>query len=156
MGRKNDQKWLGVEKRKEGQKGQIMAGSSEKYFYPDNGIMQRVYSTGFRSMIAWKEAKILAASIFRITAGFPQDERYRLTDQLRRASNSVMANLAEGSAMPTKDHRNAYYARARGSTIEIDNFCELCHEIGLLNTEQSSMLIDHCARLSYLITRLMK
>ena len=49
----------------------------------------------FRNLIAYKKAFEQACSIFEITIGFPTEEKYSLTDQIRRSSRSVCANLAE-------------------------------------------------------------
>lgn len=58
--------------------------------------------------------------------------------------------------MRSQAHRNAYYQRARGSTVEVDNFIDLSAELGLVSEEDATACIDHCARLSYLLTRLMQ
>ena len=49
----------------------------------------------FRDLLAYKKAFEQARSIFEITIGFPPAEKYSLTDQIRRSSRSVCANLAE-------------------------------------------------------------
>ena len=51
--------------------------------------------TDFRDLMAYKKAFELAATIFEITQNFPKEEKYSLTDQIRRSSRSVCANLAE-------------------------------------------------------------
>jgi four helix bundle protein len=116
--------------------------------------MQRRLDRGFRGLIVWQEAKILTKKVYELTKKFPKDELFGLTSQLRRASSSIMANLAEGSAMPTKAHRDAYYVRARASTVEVDNFAELTFELGYLTKEEFDDLSDHCARIVHLVTRL--
>lgn len=50
----------------------------------------------FRELMAYQKAFELAMDIFRITKGFPKEERYSLTDQIGRSSRSVCANLGEG------------------------------------------------------------
>ena len=50
----------------------------------------------FRKLEVWQKAQWPAASIYRLTGGFPTVERYGLTSQMRRAAVSVSANLAEG------------------------------------------------------------
>jgi len=118
--------------------------------------MQRKLDTGFRRLIVWQEAKKLTIKIYVLTKKFPSEEQFHLVSQLRRASSSIMANIAEGSAMPTKSHRNAYYVRARGSVVEVDNFTELCKDLDLFSEKEALDITDHCARLSYLLTQLIK
>ena len=112
--------------------------------------------SGFRSLIVWKEAKALALKIYQSTKKFPQYEQFHLTLQLRRAATSAMTNLAEGSAMTTRAHRNSYYTRAKGSVVEVDNFTELVHDLRYISTEEYDDIVSHCARLAYLIEQLKK
>jgi len=116
--------------------------------------MKRRFTKGFRELIAWREAKALTLNVYRLTSNFPKEEIFGVTNQLRRASSSIMANLAEGSAMPTKAHRDSYYFRARASTTEVDNFSELAFALRYITEEEFDDLSDHCARIVSLITRL--
>jgi four helix bundle protein len=118
--------------------------------------MKRKLDTGFRRLIVWQEAKKLTVKLYKLTQSFPSEERFHLVSQLRRTSSSIMANIAEGSAMPTQSHRHAFYARARGSVVEVDNFAELCKDLQLFSEEEAEDIMDHCARLSYLLTQLLK
>ena len=56
----------------------------------------------FESLYIWNDAVLFVSNIYRITSSFPADEKYGLTSQLRRASVSVSANIAEGSAAQSK------------------------------------------------------
>ncbi|CAN5554237.1 four helix bundle protein [soil metagenome] len=73
----------------------------------------------FEDLEAWKLARSLRNEIFILTKKFPPEEKYRLTDQLVRASRSISANIAEGyGRYHFKD--NAKFCRiARGSLIEV-------------------------------------
>jgi len=92
----------------------------------------RKYSHGFRKLRAWQEAHSLAIDLHQWTKGLPQEERYRLTDQIRRASRSVSALIAEGSCMLTQKHQCTYYMRAHGSVGELDNHLEFAHDVRLM------------------------
>lgn len=116
--------------------------------------MHREKEFGFRSLIVWKEAKALAIKVYRLTKQFPKEELFGITSQMRRAASSITANIAEGSAMPTKAHRIAFYVRARGSAVEVDNFAELAFDLQYLTKEEFNDLLDHCARVTHLTTRL--
>lgn len=54
--------------------------------------------SGFRDLIVYQKAYKLAMEIFELTKSFPREERYSLTDQIRRSSRSVTSNLAEAWA----------------------------------------------------------
>jgi four helix bundle protein len=117
-------------------------------------ITKKKHRGGYRTLIAWQEAKQLAVKVYDLTEEFPSEERYHLVQQMRRAATSIMANLAEGSAMPTKVHRNAFYARARGSAIELDSFVELCLSLRLVQQVQCEDFTSHISRITFLITKL--
>ena len=57
--------------------------------------MEGKEQAGFRGLIVYQKAFDLAMEIFQVTKNFPAEERYSLTDQIRRSSRSVCANLAE-------------------------------------------------------------
>ncbi|GAB4006956.1 hypothetical protein GCM10028808_09870 [Spirosoma migulaei] len=58
--------------------------------------MERENSSGFEELIVWQEARKFRQTIDLLVKSFPGDERYRLADQLIRASRSISANIAEG------------------------------------------------------------
>ena len=73
----------------------------------------------FEDLIAWQEAHRLTILIYEITAGFPQNEKFNLTSQVRRAVVSVESCIAEGfGRFHYKDRLNFYYD-ARGSLNEV-------------------------------------
>lgn len=53
-------------------------------------------SKGFKSLIVYQKAYKLAMEIFEVSKTFPKEEKYSLTDQIRRSSRSVCSNIAEG------------------------------------------------------------
>jgi len=58
---------------------------------------EKYYEYGFEKLEVWKQARELNRSIYTFTADFPQEEKFGLTSQIRRASVSVSSNIAEGS-----------------------------------------------------------
>ncbi len=59
----------------------------------------------FETLEAWKMARNLRKEIARLVKAFPQEEKFRLTDQMIRASRSITANIAEGHG---RYHQNGY------------------------------------------------
>ncbi|MDI7269256.1 MAG: four helix bundle protein [Myxococcota bacterium] len=104
----------------------------------------------FTDLKLWQEGHALTLEIYRLPAGFPADERYGLTSQLRRAAASVPANIAEGS----KRHTQAEYARflniAEGSLAEAESFLILARDLGYIDVAATAPLsgkIDQLARM---------
>ena len=85
----------------------------------------------------FQQSKKLALECYRVTKDFPNEERFAIVQQIRRAALSVHLNIAEGSSRKSELERKRYYEIARGSVIEIDAAIGLAHE---LNYVQSSTL----------------
>jgi four helix bundle protein len=86
-----------------------------------------------RNLEVWKRAIALAEQIYKITKSFPADERFALTDQIRRAVISVPSNIAEGSGRQTpKDFAN-FLSIARGSLAEIDAQLVVAQRLGYVS-----------------------
>lgn len=76
----------------------------------------------YRELDAWKEARKMTKEIYIITKKFPDDEKFCLTQQMRRAAVSVPANIAEGVGRNhTKDTIQFLYI-SRGSLYELETY----------------------------------
>ncbi|MDO8469141.1 MAG: four helix bundle protein [Candidatus Peribacter sp.] len=112
------------------------------------------FQKGFRRLLAWQEAHKLTLGIYRTTTSFPQEERFGITSQLRRAASSIAAQITEGSRMESPKHRQLYYNRAYASAAEVDYFLELSHDLHYLTDEQYNALLDSVNRASFLVHKL--
>jgi four helix bundle protein len=74
----------------------------------------------FRDLTVWQRAIELTLAIYKLTAAFPDSERFGLTNQLRRASVSVASNIAEGYGRSTKGEYIQFLGHARGSVSEVE------------------------------------
>jgi four helix bundle protein len=74
----------------------------------------------FRELTVWQRAFQLTLTIYKLTATFPDAERFGLTNQLRRAAVSVVSNIAEGSGRSTKGEYVQFLGHARGSVYEVE------------------------------------
>lgn len=81
-------------------------------------------------------ARELVTFIYTVTAGFPKEEQYLLTNQLRRAAVSVCSNLAEGSSRISKTEKKRFYEIARASLVEIDTQIEIAVDLGYIKPAQ--------------------
>lgn len=77
----------------------------------------------------------LTVEIYRVTKAFPKDELYGRTSQLRRASSSIAANIAEGKGRRTDKEFQHFLVTARGSLMELDTHLELAVRINYLTPE---------------------
>lgn len=77
----------------------------------------------FETLEVYQKSRILVSDVYRLQRTFPQEERYALGDQVRRASTSITANLAEGSGRQSLKEKIHFVEISFGSLMEV--FCEL-------------------------------
>ena len=87
----------------------------------------------------WQEAMELVKQIYQLTAGFPNDERYGLTSQMRRSSISIASNIAEGAGRSSKREMIQFLMIARGSLAELETQLLLAKELDLCSS--NSMIL---------------
>lgn len=73
----------------------------------------------FENLTVWKEALVLAEKCYKITRLYPNKENNGLSDQLRRASTSILLNIAEGSGAESDKEFARYLYLARKSLYEV-------------------------------------
>lgn len=95
---------------------------------------------GFRKLIVWQRAHELTLLIYQLTEEFPKSEVYGLTSQLRRASASVAANIAEGYALGSSAQFLRQLRIAQGSLAEVEYFLILAQELTYLSKEKAKKL----------------
>ena len=87
----------------------------------------------FRQLDVWRKAHELTLEVYRLTANFPNQERYGLTSQLQRASASIGANLAEGCGRETDADFKRFVQMACGSACEVEYHLLLAMDLSLIN-----------------------
>ena len=87
----------------------------------------------FEDLDVFKRALDLMTDVYRVTKLFPGDERFGLTQQLRRASISVVRNLAEGQGRLTNGEWRQFLSQARGSLFEIQAQLIASHRLEFLD-----------------------
>ena len=101
-------------------------------------------SGSHRTVLAWQMGMALVTEIYRETAGFPADERFGLTTQLRRAAVSVPSNIAEGKGRDSKKEYVQFLYRARGSLLEVETQLEIAHNLAFTSDVRFAEL---CSRI---------
>ena len=94
----------------------------------------------YRHLTVWKRAHALALSLYRVTRGFPGEERYGLAAQLRRAAISVVSNIAEGSGRQSDKEQIRFLRIARGSIQEVESQLLLSRDLGYIAKDVWSAL----------------
>ncbi len=90
----------------------------------------------FKELLVWQQAHLLTLEVYRVTQRFPQEERFALSSQLRRAVVSVESNIAEGSARNTSRDFLQFLFVARGSLAEVEVQLLIARDLGYISDEE--------------------
>ncbi len=104
----------------------------------------------YRDLIAWQRGMDLACEVYRLTAGFPREELYGLTRQLRAAAVSVPSNISEGQARGQREFRH-YLAIALGSLQELETQLLLAERLTLVDPEHVKPVMELAGEVGRLI-----
>ena len=96
----------------------------------------------FRDLQVWHKAHQLTLCASHVTAGFPREEIYGLTSQIRRCAASVAANLAEGCGKRGNAEFQRFLNIATGSASELEYHFLLAHDLGFLSDTEYRQLDD--------------
>lgn len=110
----------------------------------------------FEKLIAWQSARELAKNTYMITRNFPKDEQFGMTNQMRRAANSVAANIAEGFSRQTIADKSHFYAMALGSLTELFSFFYTALNIEYISQEIKDDIFRIGIKTHKLLTGLIK
>lgn len=110
----------------------------------------------FTGLKAWQEAHGLVVKIYEMTKGFPREEQFGLTNQIRRASVSISSNLAEGFSKKSKKEKTQFYSTALASLTEVQNQMLIARDVGYIANELFQKHAQQTVTVSKLINGLMK
>lgn len=116
--------------------------------------MNHIY--GFEKLAVWQEVRIFVKSIYIMTKSFPQEEKYGLTDQLRRAAVSVSSNIAEGSNRKSSKDQSHFYQISYSSLMEVLSQLIISFDLRYISEEEYESKRNSIEKLSYLLNQLNK
>ena len=96
----------------------------------------------FRSIKAWQLAGELVVVVYEATKSFPDEERYGLVAQMRRAAISIAANIAEGATRNSPKEYAQFLSVAKGSAAELECYLHLSRRLGYLTEERYHTLLQ--------------
>jgi four helix bundle protein len=106
----------------------------------------------FHDLMAYKKARELSLEIFEVTKTFPREEVFSLTDQIRRSSRSVGAQIAEAWAKRRYErHFVSKLTDADAEQQETQHWLEIAADCGYLVPSQAGLLIEKCAEIGRLL-----
>ena len=103
---------------------------------------------------AWIKAIELVVDVYKRTEQFPNEERYGLTSQMRRAAVSIPANIAEGAGRHSEKEFGYFLSNSQGSASELETELTIAFKLGYIDEATFSQLIAQLERIGRLITGL--
>jgi four helix bundle protein len=108
----------------------------------------------FRNLKIWQRSHQLVLDLYKLTTGFPKDERFGLTSQLRRSAASVPTNIAEGAKRSGQQDFARFLNIAEGSLSETEYLVVLSSDLGYLPAARSSDLLEEIAEVARMLNSL--
>jgi four helix bundle protein len=94
----------------------------------------------FQNVIAWQKAHAFVLQVYRVTRSFPEDEKFGLVSQFRRAAVSIEANIAEGYKKLSKADKLRFMNISQGSQEECRDYIILSRDLGYISQEEFQLL----------------
>ena len=104
----------------------------------------------FTDLKVWQKAHLLTIRIYVLTQAFPEEEKYGLAAQMRRAATSISTNVAEGSKRAWARDYSRFLNIAQGSAAEVEGLLLLGRDLGFVSVETTAPLleeVDHISRM---------
>jgi four helix bundle protein len=112
--------------------------------------------SSYRDLKVWQEAMLIAERVYGLTAGFPKEEVYGMTSQIRRAAASVAANIAEGHGREHSGSFVQFLRMAQGSLKELETHLLLALRVKLAASRETEPVLDRCDELGRMLRSLIR
>jgi four helix bundle protein len=96
----------------------------------------------FKELGIWKKSRLFCSKIYNVTATFPSEEKFGITNQLRRASVSIPSNIAEGSSRNSNKDFARFLEIAIGSAYEVETQLLISSDLGFITEENTIELTN--------------
>ena len=107
----------------------------------------------YKELVVWQKSYKLCLEIYRVTKKFPNEERYGLTSQTRRAAVSIPSNIAEGYGRKSTAEYVQFLYIAYGSTCELETQLLLCRDLRYI-VSKVEILQDHIGEIERMLKAL--
>lgn len=112
--------------------------------------------TDYRQLRVWQKAHAVVLRIYKETAGFPPEERFGLTAQMRRSAASVPTNIAEGAGRGSNAMLAQFVSIAAGSASELDYQLLMARDLGFMGDEVYNTLVSDVSEVRRMLSGLLR
>ena len=119
--------------------------------------MQKIHAQSFRDLIVYQKAKAVSRKIFELTKSFPKEETYSMTDQIRRSSRSIGAQIAEAwGKRRYKKHFISKLTDSDSEQLETQHWVGDAADCEYIAKEQENDLIEMLNEIGRMLNSMMK
>lgn len=108
----------------------------------------------YKKYSVWELGLEITLDIYQLTKGFPKEELYGMTSQMRRAAYSTPSNIVEGYGRESDAEFKRFLIISQGSPSELEYFTILAHDLGYLNKEDFDPILDKVDKVRRSLNRL--
>lgn len=105
----------------------------------------------FKELIVWQKARILVKDIYILTANFPNEEKFGLSSQIKRAVVSIASNIAEGAGRGSDKDFIRFLDMANGSAFELETQLYLSFDLEFIDEEKLNKVLKQLSEIQKLI-----
>jgi len=112
--------------------------------------------SSYRELKVWQYGIELSESVYQVTGGFPKDELYGLTSQMRRAAVSIPSNIAEGHSRESTKEYLHHLSFALGSLAELETQITIAQRLKYLTAGTAAAIVEKCDYLGRMLRNLQR
>ena len=107
----------------------------------------------FKELEIWKRSRLLCSKIYKLTAKFPESEKFGLTHQLRRASVSIPSNIAEGSSRNSNKYFSRFLQITLGSAYEIETQLLIANDLKFISKNELETITSELEQIIKMVSK---
>jgi four helix bundle protein len=109
---------------------------------------------GYRDLLVWQNGMAMAKQIYQLTREFPNEEKFGLVAQMRRAAVSIPSNISEGQARNSSGEFVRFISMAEGSLAELDTQVQLSVDLDFANPSDTAVIFEAISELQRMLNGL--
>ncbi|MBQ7639274.1 MAG: four helix bundle protein [Clostridia bacterium] len=108
----------------------------------------------YQKLVVWQKAMDMVQEVYRLVKQLPAEEKFALSDQIRRAAVSVPSNIAEGQGRQSEKEFKQFLSIAKGSVFEVETQLIICIRADYLTEEQAEAALNLCDEIGKMLSAL--
>jgi four helix bundle protein len=112
--------------------------------------------SNYRKLVVWQKARALAVQVYRTTCRYPRAEMFGLVQQMRRATVSILSNIAEGQGRWTRPDYHHFLITARGSALELETQILISEDLAYIEHEPAATMLEAVAEITRMLNGLLR